>query len=113
MFCFPPREGQEDGLVKIQSTMVANKSTDGGNHSSTGSNESIKHDIAPQHHVTAPKGNPGKHAIKPELPYDTKQGTKDAASIGVSHGSFKGQCARTEVVVKHPNRKNDPAACKC
>lgn len=96
----------------IKSTLISGKSSGVRTTSSAGVSQSISHTALPTHPVNAPKGNPGKHAIKPELPYDTKQGTKEASSVGVAHGSFKGQCARTETIVKHPNKKNDPVACK-
>ena len=106
--------------VNIKSTMIKNRSTDGGNHSTEGSDESIKHEGDQEEHFTrtsVARGNPGKFAVKPELPYDDNM-AKDAVEAGkryngVPMSSFKPSDARSEVEVKHPNKKDDPAACRC
>ena len=106
--------------VKIQSTLISNKSTDGGNHSTEGADESIKHEGDQEERFTrssVPAGNPGKFAVKPELPYDNNQAA-DAVEAGrkfngVPMGAFKPSDARSEVEVKHPNKKEDPACVRC
>jgi len=88
--------------VKIKSTGISNKSTGGGNHSSTGSDESIKHDGDQEEKFTrmsVPKGNPGKVAIKPEWSYDN-DGSKGLESGQVGKTGFKGQDAAHETICK-------------
>lgn len=106
--------------MDIKSTLVKNRSTDGKNHSSAGSNERIAHTTSPIRHPVAPRGNPGKIAISPELPYDNNNvgDSVDAGKKfnGVRAGSFTPHNARNTasgVFPKHPFKSSDPAACKC
>lgn len=106
--------------MQIKSTMISNKSTNGSNHSTTGSNERIAHDIAPQKCHTVPSGNPGKHAIRPELPYDNNKASDAVVAgskhNGVPHGSFKPHNSSSTAsghFDKHPFKKSDPACVKC
>lgn len=99
--------------MDIKSTMIKNRSTDGGNHSTTGSNQSIAHSESPIKHPVAPRGNPGKIAIKPEVSYDNNGAKGKPGGNGVPMGSFQPSVARSEPIVKHPNKKHDPAMCRC
>lgn len=88
--------------MEIKSTMIHNRSTGGGNHSTTGSDESISHGGDQEEHFTrqsVAKGNPGKFAIKPEIDYSYK-GEK-----GITGGTCncEGSDAAHECMDKDPN----------
>lgn len=100
--------------MDIKSTMIKNRSTDGANHSTPPSNQRIAHTDSPIKHPVAPRGNPGKIAIRPEVAYDNKPGAKGIpGGNGVPMGSFQPSVARSEPIIKHPNKKHDPAMCRC
>ena len=103
--------------MDIKTTLVSNKSTDGSNHSKGPSNQRIVHTTAPIKHPVAPKGNPGKIAIKPEWAYDNNGATGYTdGKKGVAPGSFKPHNSRSTasgVFQKHPFKKSDPAARCC
>jgi|GEM_PF-4143579 len=101
--------------------MISNKSTQGGNHSTEGSDESIKHEGDQEERFTrhsVAKGNPGKFAVKPELPYDNNK-LSDAVEAGKKFNGqvkFEPHNARSTAYgefEKHPFKKSDPAMCKC
>jgi hypothetical protein len=106
--------------MEIKSTMIKNRSTDGGNHSTTGANESIKHSGDQEEHFTDSRvasGNPGKFAVKPELPYDNNDASCAVEAgkryNGAPMGAFKASDAAHEVEDRHPNKKSDPACVRC
>ena len=88
--------------MEIKSTMIKNRSTDGGNHSTTGADESIKHGGDQEEHFTRSRvsaANPSKVAVKPELDYAYK-GEK-----GITGGTCncEGSDAAHECMDKDPN----------
>lgn len=102
--------------MKIKSMGISNKSTDGGNHSSEGSDESIRHESDPESLMArrSPMGPPGECVGK----NDGKefQPSWDGGSAGIERvtgGSFRGSDAAHEVEVKHPNRSSDPSCRNC
>lgn len=101
--------------MDIKSNMIGVKSSHGGaNRSHVGGSQSIAHQDTPVHHPVAPRGNPGKIAIKPEIDYGYRNATaKTNGNNGVAPGSFKASNARTTERVIHPNPKHDPACVKC
>lgn len=88
--------------MDIKSTMIRNRSTDGGNHSTTGSNESIKHEDGPDRTFTnhsVARGNPGKVAVKPEIDYSYK-GAKGDTGGSCNLGCNDAACEKED---KDPN----------
>ena len=104
--------------MDIKSTLIKNRSTQGGNHSTTGSDESIKHSDGPDHTFTSHKvaGQPAQNVgkAKVEWKYD-HIGEKGAPKGITSHNgpTFIHTKARDERLAKHPNKVDDPLACKC
>lgn len=101
--------------MKIKSTMISNKSTDGGNHSTEGSDESIRHMGDQDDHYS------GKKAMgPPSESVGTNDGREfqpswDGGGSGIETikgAAFRGSDAAHEVEVKHPNKADDPA-CRC
>ena len=86
--------------MDIKSTGIKNMSTGGGNHSSTGTDESIKHTGDQEAKYVTEKvaqGNPGKFAITPELAYEPKGNNGVTAVKG---GNFMGSDAAHETMCK-------------
>jgi hypothetical protein len=98
--------------MKIMSSGISNKSTNGANHSSLGSDESIRNSDDNPHPMS--KGVPAECVGK----NDGKefQPSWDGGSAGIERvtgGSFRGSDAAHEVEVKHPNRSSDPSCRNC
>ena len=98
--------------MKIQSTGISNKSTDGSNHSSTGSDESVRNMGDPDDKFGGmkPMGVPAQSVGK----NDGKefQPSWDHSGKGISEikgGAFRGSDAAHEDMCKHPSREYDPA----
>ena len=92
--------------MEIKSTDIRNRSTDGGNHSTTGSAESIRHMGDQEEHFThssVSAANPGKVSVRPEIDYSYK------GEAGITGGTCN--CKGSDAA--HENMDKDTNWSKC